>query len=194
MTYLILGLLIFLGAHSVRIVAPGWRDAQLARRGENGWKGVYSLISIVGLSLVIWGFGLARADSPVLWSPPIWTRHLAASLTLPAFILLVAAYLPGSRIKAAVGHPMVAGVKIRALAHLQANGTLADVTLFGAFLVWAVANFIAARRRDRVAGRTYPVRGGPRDAAVVGIGFAAWALFAFFGHAWLIGVSPFRVG
>ncbi len=73
-------------------------------------------------------------------------------------------------------------------------GTLADVTLFGAFLVWAVANFIAARRRDRVAGRTYPVRGGPRHAAVVGIGFAAWALFAFFGHAWLIGVSPFRVG
>ena len=79
MTYLILGLLIFLGAHSVRIVAPGWRDAQLARRGENGWKGVYSLISIVGLSLVIWGFGLARADSPVLWSPPIGTRPLAAS-------------------------------------------------------------------------------------------------------------------
>lgn len=194
MSLLILGLVVFLGAHSVRILAPAWRDAQLARRGEQTWKGLYSLVSAAGLGLIIWGYGLARADSPALWIPPIWTRHLAASLTLPAFILLVAAYLPGSRIKAAVGHPMVAGVKIWAVAHLLANGTLADTALFGAFLSWAVLDFISARRRDRIAGRSYPVRSGPRDALVVGIGFAAWALFAFYGHAWLIGVSPFRVG
>jgi uncharacterized membrane protein len=194
MSYLILGLLIFLGAHSVKMLAPGWRDAQLARMGENGWKGVYSLVSVVGLGLIIWGFGVARVDSPALWIPPIWTRHLAASLTLPAFILLVAAYLPGSRIKAAVGHPMVAGVKLWALSHLLANGKLVDVVLFGAFLVWAVANFISARRRDRVAGRSYPVRKGLRDAMVVGIGVVAWLLFAYFGHTWLIGVSPFRIG
>ncbi len=194
MTYLILGLLIFLGAHSLRIVAPGWRDAQLARMGENGWKGVYSLVSAVGLGLIIWGFGAARVDSPALWIPPVWTRHLAATLTLPAFILLVAAYLPGSRIKAAVGHPMVAGVKLWALAHLLANGKLVDVVLFGAFLIWAVADFISARRRDRATGRTYQVRGGSRDALVIGIGLAAWALFAFYGHIWLIGLSPFRAG
>ena len=175
MSYLILGLVIFLGAHSIRVLAPGWRDAQLARMGENGWKGVYSLVSALGLGL-------------------IWTRHLAASLTLPAFILLVAAYLPGSRIKAAVGHPMVAGVKLWALSHLLANGKLVDVVLFGAFLAWAVADFISARRRDRAAGRSYPVRSGPRDALVVGIGVVAWLLFAYLGHTWLIGVSPFRIG
>jgi uncharacterized membrane protein len=194
MSYLILGLLIFLGAHSVKMLAPAWRDAQLARMGENGWKGVYSLVSVVGLGLIIWGFGVARVDSPALWIPPIWTRHLAASLTLPAFILLVAAYLPGSRIKAAVGHPMVAGVKLWALSHLLANGKLVDLVLFGAFLVCAVADFISARRRDRVAGRSYTVRKGPRDAMVVGIGVVAWLLFAYVGHTWLIGVSPFRIG
>ena len=193
MTYLILGLLIFLGAHSLRIRAPGWRDVQLARLGENGWKGVYSLVSAVGLGLIIWGFGLARVDSPALWTPPVWTRHLAASLTLPAFILLVAAYLPGSRIKAAVGHPMVAGVKVWALAHLLANGKQVDVVLFGAFLIWAVADFISARRRDRAAGRSYSGRGGPRDALVVGIGLVVWLLFAYYGHIRLIGVSPFRI-
>lgn len=193
MSYLILGLLIFLGAHSIRVLAPGWRDAQLARMGENGWKAAYSLVSVLGLGLIIWGFGLARVDSPALWLPPIWTRHLAASLTLPAFILLVAAYLPGSRIKAAVGHPMVAGVKLWALSHLLANGKLVDVVLFGAFLAWAVADFISARRRDRATGRSYPVRSGPRDALVVGIGVVAWLLFAYLGHTWLIGVSPFRI-
>jgi uncharacterized membrane protein len=194
MNFLILGLVVFLGVHSVRIFAGGWREAQIVRFGEMRWKGVYSLASAVGLGLIIWGYGMARVDSPVLWGTPIWTRHLAASLTLPAFILLVAAYVPGSRIKAAVGHPMVAGVKLWALAHLIANGTLADATLFGAFLIWAIVSFVSSRRRDRVAGRTYPVLGGSRDAIVIGIGFGAWALFAFYGHAWLIGVQPFRVG
>lgn len=193
MSLLILGLALFLGIHSVRIFAGGWREAQIARLGEKPWKGMYSLLSAMGLGLIIWGYGLARVDSPVLWGTPIWTRHLAASLTLPAFILLVAAYLPGSRIKAAVGHPMVAGVKIWAVAHLIANGSLADAILFGAFLIWAIVSFVSSRRRDRIAGRTYPVLGGSRDAIVVGIGFGAWALFAFYGHAWLIGVAPFRV-
>ncbi|MCC7313077.1 MAG: NnrU family protein, partial [Sulfuritalea sp.] len=123
-TYLILGLVLFLGIHSVRIFANDWRDAQLARLGLLPWKGVYALISAVGLGLIIWGYGLARVDPVVLWLPPVWTRHLAALLTLPAFILLVAAYLPGSHIKAKIGHPMVAGVKIWALAHLLANGNL----------------------------------------------------------------------
>ena len=191
MTLLILGLLIFLGVHSVRILAGGWRDAQLAKMGEVHWKGVYSLASAIGLGLIIWGYGLARAEPVPLWPSPVWTRHAAALLTLPAFVLLVAAYLPGSHIKARIGHPMVAGVKLWALAHLLANGTLADAVLFGAFLVWAVASFASARKRDRLAGRTYPVCCWTRDASVTAIGLLAWALFALWGHAWLIGVSPF---
>jgi len=189
--YLILGLLLFLGVHSLRIFANDWRNVQVARMGELPWKGVFALLSALGLGLVIWGYGLARIDPVVLWMPPAWTRHLAALLTVPAFILLVAAYLPGSHIKAKIGHPMVAGVKIWALAHLLANGNLADVMLFGAFLAWAIADFVSARRRDRLAGRTYVAQGGSRDAAVVGIGLLAWAGFAFYGHVWLIGVKPF---
>jgi uncharacterized membrane protein len=189
--YLILGLALFLGVHSVRIFADDWRTAQVARMGELPWKGVYALFSIAGLALIVWGYGLARADPVVLWIPPVWTRHLAALLTVPAFILLVAAYLPGSHIKAKIGHPMVAGVKIWALAHLLANGNLADVILFGAFLVWSIVNFVASRRRDRLAGRSYVAQGWSRDAAVAGIGLLAWALFALWGHTWLIGVKPF---
>jgi uncharacterized membrane protein len=193
MAYLILGLLIFLGVHSLRIVAEAWRTARIARSGENAWKGMYSLASAVGLGLIVWGYGLARAEPLALWSTPSWTRHAAALLTLPAFILLVAAYLPGSRIKAAVGHPMVAGRQALGAGPSAGQRQLADVLLFGAFLAWAVANFAAAAPRP--GGRPHlPVLGGPRDAAVVAIGIAAWALFAFWGHAWLIGVSPFRVG
>ena len=193
MTYLILGLLLFLGIHSVRIFADPWRSAQIARIGEMRWKGVYSLLSAVGLGLIIWGYGSARVSDVVLWVPPLPMRHLAAALTLPAFILLVAAYLPGSHLKAKVGHPMVAGVKLWALAHLLANGNRADALLFGAFLAWAIADFIVSRRRDRIAGRTYPVCCWTRDASVVAIGTLAWAVFAIWGHAWLIGVAPFRV-
>ncbi|MCK9380681.1 MAG: NnrU family protein [Sulfuritalea sp.] len=191
MSFLILGLIVFLGTHSLRIFAGDWRDAQIARLGEMRWKGVYSLVSAVGLGLIIWGYGMARADSPMLWTTPIWTRHLAASLILPAFILLVAAYLPGSHIKALVGHPMVLGVKFWALAHLLVNGKLAAVVLFGAFLIWAVLDFVSARKRDRAAGRTYPVVGWSRDAMAMAIGLVAWALFALYGHLWLIGVQPF---
>lgn len=189
--YLILGLALFLGVHSLRIFADGWRTAQVARMGQMPWKGVFSLVSIAGLGLIVWGYGEARADPVVLWLPPVWTRHLAALLTVPAFILLVAAYLPGSHIKAKIGHPMVFGVIVWALAHLLSNGNLADVILFGAFLVWAIADFVSARRRDRIAGRTYPVCCWTRDASVTAIGLLAWALFALWGHTWLIGVRPF---
>lgn len=191
MSFLVLGLIIFLGVHSLRIFAGDWRDARVAHLGESTWKGVYALISAVGFGLIIWGYGMARVDATVLWPSPAWTRHVTALLTLPAFILLVAAYIPGNRIKAAVGHPMVAGVKLWAVAHLLANGNLADAVLFGSFLIWAVASFATSRRRDRLAGKKYPVLGWPRDAAVVGVGIAAWALFALFAHAWLIGVRPF---
>ena len=191
MTLLMLGLVLFLGVHSTRIVADGWRTATIARVGEMPWKGIYSLLSIAGFVLLVIGYGAARQSPVVLFAPPAWTRHLAALLTIPAFVLLAAAYVPGNAIKRAVGHPMMAGVKVWALAHLIANGTLADVLLFGTFLAWAVLGFIAARRRDRASGTTYPAGPGSRTAIAVVAGLVAWAVFAFALHRPLIGVAPF---
>lgn len=190
MTLLIIGLIVFLGVHSVRIVADGWRAQQIARLGELTWKGIYSVIALVGFVLIVWGYGEARTVPTVLWNPPIWTRHLAFVLTLIAFILIAAAYVPQTRIKAAVGHPMVAGVKTWAFAHLLANGTLADLLLFGSFLVWAIADYIAARRRDRAAGTVYIKGPVSRDVTAVAVGAVAWAAFALYLHAWWIGVRP----
>lgn len=191
MAYLIAGLVVFLGVHSVRIFADDWRTARIAQMGEGPWKGLYSVMSIAGFVLLVWGYGVARAGSVDLWVPPVWTRHLAALLTIPAFVLLAAAYVPGTHIKAAVKHPMMLGVKTWALAHLLSNGRLADVLLFGAFLVWAVLAFRAARGRDRVGGLTYPAVGPARDAIAVVVGIVAWAAFAFYLHVRWIGVPPF---
>ena len=191
MSFLLLGLLLFLGTHSIRIFADDWRTRQYARLGEQRWKGLYSIVALGGFVLLVWGYGQTRVAPVDLWNPPVWTRHLAALLMLPAFILLVAAYVPGNRIKAAVAHPMVAGTKLWAFAHLIANGRLGDLALFGAFLAWAVMSFIAARKRDRLAGTRYPVHGAGRDAAVLIVGLLGWVAFTFWGHAWLIGVAPF---
>jgi uncharacterized membrane protein len=190
MIYLILGLIVFLGVHSVRIVADDWRTAQIARMGEGKWKGIYSLLSLAGFVLMVWGFGQARQTTLVLWSPPQWTSHVAALLTLIAFVLVVAGNLPGTRMKHALGHPMVLGVKVWALAHLISNGTLADVVLFGSFLVWAIVDYASSRRRDRAAGTVYPAGVLGRDALAIGIGVVAWVAFAFWLHGWLIGVRP----
>jgi uncharacterized membrane protein len=147
-------------------------------------------LSLIGFGLLVWGYGESRA-LPELWSPPVWTRHLASLLTLPAFVLLVAAYVPGTRIKVAVGHPMVAGVKLWAFAHLLSNGRAGDVVLFGAFLAWAVVDYLAARRRDRRAGVVYVAGSWSRDVTAVVVGVVAWVVFAKWGHAWLMGVVPF---
>lgn len=191
MTALILGLVLFLGAHSVRIVAEPWRRRTIARLGEGPWKGLYSLASLAGLVLIVWGYGQARQDPTVLWAAPLWTRHLASLLVLAAFILLAAAYVPGNQIKARLHHPMVLGVKVWALAHLLANNTLADVLLFGGFLAWAVLDFRAARARDRVEGTVYAVGTVSKTLVAVAGGLAAWALFAFWAHRVLIGVVPY---
>jgi uncharacterized membrane protein len=188
---LLAGLVLFLVPHSVRIVADDWRLRTVHRIGERRWKAIYSLISIAGLVVIVWGYGATRTDPVMLWNPPAWTRHVAALLTLPAFILLVAAYIPGNRIKAKIGHPMIAGVKLWAFAHLLSNGRLGDVVLFGAFLVWAALDFKAARARDRAAGVSYSAGTLGRDLAVVAVGVAAWGVFALYLHVWLIGVRPF---
>lgn len=162
MTMLIWGLVLFLGVHSLRVFAEGWRTALRQRMGENAFKGVYSVVSIVGFALIVWGYAAARQQPLVLWVSPAWTRHLAALLTLPAFVLLVAAYVPGNAIKARLHHPMVIAVKVWAFAHLLANNTLADLLLFGGFLVWAALSFRAARGRDR--GCRHGLSPRPRDA------------------------------
>ena len=190
MSYLVLGLVLFLGVHSVRIVADGWRTQMRARMGELPWKGLYSLASILGLALIVWGYGLARQQPVVLWNPPVAMRHAASLFTLVAFILLAAAYVPRNALKAKLHHPMVLGVKVWALAHLLSNGNLADVVLFGGFLLWAVLDFRAARQRDRAQGMVYAPGTTAGTGIAVVVGAAAWAGFALWAHAWLIGVAP----
>ena len=193
MAMLVLGLVLFLGAHSVRIVADGWRTRTLARMGEGRWKGLYTLVSLAGFALIVWGYGQARQQPVPLWYPPRGMNHAAALLMVISFVFLVAAYVPGNAFKAKVHHPMVISVKVWAFAHLLANGNLADVVLFGSFLVWAIADFASSRRRDRVAGTTYaPGRTGPTVVAAL-VGLVAWAVFAFWAHAFLIGVSPLGI-
>ncbi|MBL8328023.1 MAG: NnrU family protein [Rubrivivax sp.] len=192
MTMLILGLILFLGVHSVRIVGEGWRSQQIARLGANGWKGAYTLVSAAGLALIIWGYGLARQEPVVLWQPlPAFVRHIAALLSLLAFVLLAAAYVPRNGIKARLHHPMVLGVKTWALAHLVSNHTLADLLLFGGFLVWSVFSFRAARQRDRAQGTAYPAGTVLATVLTVVIGVVLWAAFAMWLHGAWIGVKPF---
>ncbi len=188
MLYLILGLVLFLGMHSVSIVAPAWRDRTYAQLGEGPWKGIYAVISIIGFVLIVWGYGQARLNPVLVYSPPIWTRHLALLLMVPVFPLLLAAYLPG-RIKSALKHPMLVAVKLWALAHLLANGMLADVLLFGGFLAWAVADRISLKRRPPRPIRTAPASGANDFIAVIA-GLALYVLFVMWLHAKLIGVAP----
>ena len=191
MLVLVAGLVIFLGVHSVSIVAGDWRAATIARVGERPWKGVYSLASAVGLALIVVGYGLARRDPVVLYVPPAGLRHLALVLMLPVFPLLFAAYLPG-RIRAIAKHPFLLAVKLWALAHLLANGMLADVLLFGGFLAWAVADRISVKRRP--AAQTHEVPAAPatsaNDAIVLIGGLAVYVVFLMWAHRWIIGVSP----
>lgn len=185
------GLLLFLGVHSVRIVADDWRDTQRRKLGVNTWRGIYSVLSLIGLVLLVWGWGMVREAPTWVWIPPLGMRHAASLLNLLAFILLVAAYVPGNAIKARVHHPMVAGVKLWAIAHLMANGNLAHIILFGSFLAWAVVDFIAARKRDRQTASVPVTTSAQATVITVVVGVVSWVVFAFWLHGWLFGVKPF---
>jgi uncharacterized membrane protein len=189
MSLLIVGLVLFLGVHSVAIVSPSFRARAIQRVGEGAWKGMYALISLVGFVLICYGFGLARQAPVVLYSPPTWLRHVAFLVMLPVFPLVLAAYLPG-RIKAAAKHPMLAAVKLWAFAHLLANGSLADVLLFGGFLAWAVADRISVKRRSMPQVLRTAPRGPWNDAIAVVLGLAIYALLIGWAHVRLFGVSP----
>ncbi|MCR9138780.1 MAG: NnrU family protein [Alphaproteobacteria bacterium] len=191
MLVLILGLILFLGVHSVKIVAPAFRDRFIAQRGENTWKGLYTVISLAGFVLIIWGFSIARYEAPILYTPPFWFTHVTLLLMLVSFILLVASSVPPSRIKVAVKHPMLLAVKLWSVGHLMANGDLASVILFGSFLVWAIFDRISVSRRE-AAGLMEPIGPGSvrNDVLAVVIGVVAYILFVWKLHEWLFGVPP----
>jgi uncharacterized membrane protein len=191
MCLLIAGLVIFLGVHSIAMIAPGLRDSWRVKIGEGIWKGIYSVLSLAGFVLICWGFSLARHAPSVLYTPPAWLRYVAAVLMLPVFPLVFASVLPG-RIRARLKHPLLAGVKFWALAHLLVNGMLADVLLFGSFLAWAVIDRISFKRRPPQIIRTAPERPW-NDAAAVILGLAVYALFICWAHQWLFGVTPLRL-
>lgn len=188
MSILIAGLVIFFAVHSVSIFNEPWRDSMVEKLGEWPWKGVYSLVAIIGFVLIVWGYSLARVDPVILYSPPTWLRHVSILILVPVFPLLLASYLPG-RIQAMTRHPMLVAIKLWALAHLLANGMLADVILFGSFLVWAVIDRISMKHRTQ---RLIP--GAPaskvNDSVAVLLGLVLYAAFFLWLHAWLIGVSP----
>jgi len=208
MTWLIIGLILFLGAHSIRMVADDWRTQAIASWGEKPFKGVYSLLALVGFYAMVTGYAEARLQTVALWTPPIATRHVSVLLMLFASVLMAAAYVPRNHLKMRMGHPMVLSVKVWAFAHLLANGNLADVVLFGSFLVWSVFNFKAARARDRAAAPEalrlqadgaentnavpgdQPIANTTATLLTVLIGVALWAMFVFYLHVQLVGVSP----
>jgi uncharacterized membrane protein len=190
MLTLLLGLILFLGVHSTRIFADGWRTSTISRMGPLPWKGLYSALSLLGFVLLVWGFRMARQDTLVLWSSPAWMKHVTAVLMIVSFILLAAAYVPRNSIKARLHHPMVLAVKVWALAHLLSAGVAADVLLFGAFLVWAVLSFRAARQRDRVNNTVYRPGNAIGNAVTVAVGLVGWSVFALLLHGPLIGVRP----
>ena len=190
MPVLIAGLALFIGTHAFTM-ARGLREQVIGRLGEGGYKGLYSLVSLAGLVLVSIGYDQYRAEDWVaVWDPPVWTRHLALLLNWAAFVMFAAAYLPG-RIKGALKHPMLAGLKVWATAHLLANGDLGSMLLFGSFLAWGVAARINVKHRSVASQHGGPLAapsGWRNDILAVVIGTAAYLVFSIWLHPRLIGV------
>jgi uncharacterized membrane protein len=190
MALMILGLVIFLGVHSTRIVADPWRTSMVQRLGAWPWKGLYALVSILGFVLIVMGFHAAKQESTVLYVTPNWMKHVTALLMMFAMTLFFAAYIPRNWFKARFHHPQVLSVKVWAIAHLLSVGVVADVVLFGAMLVWAVLSFSAARRRDRANNVVYAPGNAIGTTITVAVGLVAWSVFALLLHGPLIGVRP----
>lgn len=186
MTIFLVGLALFLGAHSVSIFARGWRDAQVAAGGEGRWKGQYTLASLAGFALLVWGYGMAQPTAPVLYVTPFWMAHPVALLMLFAMLSLGVSQVPAGRLKPLLKHPMLVAVKIWAFAHLLINGDLASVLLFGAFLAWAVLDRISLKRRNAPIPAPGPAT---NDAIGLGLGLLLYGLFVWKLHEWLIGVA-----
>ena len=188
MLQLLIGIVLFFGAHSASIVALPVRERMVAKNAI-AWKAVYALASLAGIVLMVRGYADLRSAPTVVYTTPYWMRHVSALLLLPVFIFFIAPYFPG-RIKTALKHPQLVAVKLWAVAHLLVNGMLADLLLFGSFLAWAVVDRISLKRRPQ-----RPLPGAPEsginDAIIVVVGLALYAVFAFWAHEWLFGVRPF---
>jgi uncharacterized membrane protein len=191
MIWLVLGLLVFLLPHSVRALAPARREAWIAQWGLNGWKLRYTVVSLIGLALVIWGYGQARTSGIFIWVPPMGLKHANSLFTLVAMLLLAASIVPKNHITAAVRHPLTLTVKVWAFGHLLAVGSLAGVVLFGSFLVWSILVFKSARQRDQATGANPPAGRWPNTLITMALGLGLWALVAFWAHKALIGVRLF---
>jgi uncharacterized membrane protein len=191
MLQLLIGLALFLGIHSLQSLAPQVRQNSIVRWGPLGFKAVYAAVAVLGLYLLVHGYGQARLDPVVLWSPPRGLQMATILLMWVAMIFLVATYIPGNHIKAKLRHPMTLSVKVWALGHLLINGNLADVVLFGAFLVWSVLVFRAARQRDRQSLQSAPEGKWLSTGLTLVAGTGLWAAFFMGGlHVWLVGVMP----
>ena len=187
MPWFLIGLLGFLGLHSLRIAAPAWREARIAAMGDKAWKGIYSLLSIAFFVLMIWGYGQMRQHPVLVWQPPLALRHVGMLLVVIAFVLIVAAYVPNNAIRARLGHPMILGIKTWAFAHLLMSGWLHSMLLFGAFLLWAIFGYADMRKRPRDAAAKPSVA---MTLITVAAGILFAAVFAMFLHGMLIGVKP----
>jgi uncharacterized membrane protein len=214
MTLLLCGLFLFIATHSVRIFAEPLRTTLVARMGEWPYKGLLSVLSLLGFWLLLTGYAQARLETWVVWTPPTFLRHIMWLLMLFALVLLVAAYVPRNHLKKRLKHPMVLSVKVWALAHLLVNGQMHQMVLFGAFLVWAVLSFRAARKRDALVTALQgdgassgeaniatqvndvpeaPSALWPATLLCLVIGGAAWAALLWRFHAEWFGVSPLGV-
>lgn len=190
MAILLLGLVIFFGLHSIRIFAEGGRAKAVARLGDGPWKGIYSLLSIIGFFLIVRGFARARWNVVELWAPPVWARHITILLMLFSTILMGAYIFKKSHIAVAAHHPMVWSVAIWAAGHLLSNGSSADLVLFGAFLVWAVADLRSSYARDQRNTVAYPAPNWGATMGAVVLGVVIWIALLGGLHLWLFGVSP----
>ncbi len=192
MMLMIVGLILFLGVHLLPTV-PDVRDGLRDRVGGGAYKGIFSIVSLIGLAIIILGYHkmqLHPGKNPVLWDPPVWTRHIALLLMLPAMILLVAANVP-SRIRTAAKHPMLLAIKLWALAHLLSNGDVASLILFGSFLAYAIYDRISVKKRGALGPLGDKQAASPvNDVIVVGVGMALYVALILGGHEWLIGVAP----
>jgi uncharacterized membrane protein len=188
---MIVGLVLFIGAH-VFTTRRGARASAIASLGEGSYKVVYSMVALVGLVLIVWGFAHYRGEGwQDIWMPPRSLRHLNIALMLPAVILVVSAYIRG-RIYAAVKHPMLAGVKLWAFGHLLANGDLGGIILFGSILAWAVFDRISLKRRTDPGAPPIPVGGIGNDLIAIVVGIIAYLALAFAFHPVVLGIPVMR--
>ncbi|MEE4331277.1 MAG: NnrU family protein [Wenzhouxiangella sp.] len=193
MSLLVIGLVLFLGVHSLRIVAEPLRERMVASVGLIPYKVIYGVVSIIGLILIVRGYGEARLDPVVLYTPPDFLRHLNMLLMLFVFPALLAAYFPG-RVKNALKHPMLVAVKLWALGHLLVNGMLHDVLLFGGFLAWAVFDRISLKKRTAASTAPQLPATPVNDVIVIVGGIGIYVAFAFWLHPILFGVPAVRMG